>query len=128
MIFRKIVDGWIVGTPCVSTSIGAEGMITERTQWGGTIDDNEDSIVDSAVKLYENKAFWTQCQQNGWSIIKEKFDKTKNDEKFVQVVGQTIDNLEAIRRQNPFGEILWYAGHRYTELLSKYIEFKNKST
>jgi len=70
----KLVDAMQNGTPCVTTSIGAEGMYGSLEP-NGFVDDNPEEFANKAVELYINKALWQEKQQNGFTIINKRFSK-----------------------------------------------------
>lgn len=127
-MLRKIADGWSVGTPTVTTCVGAEGMYLEsqESSWGGLIGNHSDEIVKNCVDMYNNEILWRSCQNNGFEIIEKKFNLHANVSIFLEKVDYIINNKDSLRKQNFVGEILWMHGHRYQQYFSKYLETKNE--
>src|SRR5690606_28330191 len=70
----KFIDAMQVGTPAVTTSVGAEAM-NGNLPWNGTIEDDIELFIKEAKRLYLEKNLWLQSQQNGISIINERYGK-----------------------------------------------------
>ena len=125
---RKISDGWTVGTPVVSTSIGEEGMTSDGKPWGGLVGDTTAEIVENAVELFTNENLWNQAQEAGANLVNELFNKEKNGQAFMNKMEEIVDNLPAIRRQNITGEALRY--HSKFDLVNRarwYTQRLNKT-
>ena len=71
----KITDGWYYGVPCITTRIGAEGLLNsnEYESFGGIIANSEDEIVNAAISLYNNDQYWLELAEKGDNIIKKYF-------------------------------------------------------
>lgn len=121
----KIADGWAAGTPCVSTTIGAEGM-SLGNDFGGTVSATCEEFAVAAVELYLNREQWTASQKIGLKILAEKFDFDRNSANFVNQIEAVVSNLPEVRRKNSTGKILWSHGYRSTEYFSRWIEVKNE--
>ena len=63
----KFIDAMLVGTPSVTTSVGAEAM-SGNLEWNGVIEDDFELFTDQAVKLYQDKNWWLTSQQNGYGL------------------------------------------------------------
>mgnify|MGYP000527466353 FL=1 len=112
-----------VGTPSVTTSIGAEAM-RGPLDWNGFIEDDLDEFIEKAVLLYQDKAAWFLAQQNGIEIINERYSAMKFSDDFISLV-EKID-LPAHRRKNFIGQILNHHTAQSTKYMSLWIEEKNK--
>jgi glycosyltransferase involved in cell wall biosynthesis len=125
----KIADGWLAGTPCISTVIGQEGMCLPDqngpSSWGGLIADTPEHIAETAIKLYQDKTLWQQCQHNGEQIIRQQFDEVPHTQAFIKTIKELIANLSAHRKQNFYGKILRHNLYRSQYFMSKWIEGKN---
>jgi len=119
----KFIDAMQVGTPSVTTSIGAEAM-RGPLDWNGFIEDDLDNFIDKAVLLYQDKAAWSLAQQNGIEIINERYSALKFSDDFISLV-EKID-LPAHRRKNFIGQILNHHTAQSTKYMSLWIEEKNK--
>lgn len=121
----KIADGFQFGLPCVTTSIGAEGM-AGGLPWGGFICDNEENFIQSAVKLYSDTAIWQKKQQYGYEIIKQVYNKQVHQQYFIQQLLKLKQQIGIQRKKNFIGSMLKYHLHRSHEFMSRWIEEKNK--
>ncbi|RZJ79686.1 MAG: glycosyltransferase [Flavobacterium sp.] len=121
----KFIDAMHVGTPSITTKIGAEAM-KGNLDWNGVIEDDEDLLISKAVELYENKNLWLQAQQNGIKIINERYIKNKFSQAFIQQMELLTKNLKTHRQQNFLGQILHYHTNQSTKYMSLWIEEKNK--
>ncbi|MDQ1139685.1 glycosyltransferase [Pedobacter agri] len=119
----KFIDAMQVGTPSVTTSIGAEAM-RGPLDWNGFIEDDLDNFIEKAVLLYQDKAAWSLAQQNGIEIINERYSALKFSDDFISLV-EKID-LPAHRRKNFIGQILNHHTAQSTKYMSLWIEEKNK--
>ncbi|WP_225553118.1 glycosyltransferase family 4 protein [Sphingobacterium bovistauri] len=120
----KFVDAMAVGTPSVTTTVGAESM-TEGV-WNGFVDDNNEDFVEKCVELYENKKIWEEMSQVGFELFNQYFADTRFSEALEAHVIACQDSLEKIRKSNFIGEILLQQQVNATKYMSLWIEEKNK--
>ncbi len=120
----KIADGWCVGTPCVSTSVGAEGM-TGGLPFGGVVHDDFDNFATSVADLYTAPDLWQKAQQRGIDIIRRLFNPETEVQIFLSALEKVINHHDQIRNTNLVGSLLWHQQHRSTEYFSRWIELKN---
>lgn len=121
----KFIDAMQVGTPTVTTTIGAEAMRGDL-DWNGAIEDDMEQFITEAVKLYQDKNLWLQAQQNGIEIINQRYSKTKFEHLLMEKLQSLRTNLTSHRQQNFFGQILQYHTAQSTKYMSLWIEEKNK--
>ncbi|MFK7748872.1 MAG: glycosyltransferase family 4 protein [Kordia sp.] len=122
----KFIDGMQNGTPCVTTSIGAEGM-HGNLPWNGIISDSVETLVNETAELYTNKNRWGKAQQNGFEILAKRYQKEYFQQQLLQKIETTQSNLETHRTQNFFGSLLQLHTTKSTKYMSLWIEEKNKS-
>ncbi|QNK61623.1 glycosyltransferase family 4 protein [Pedobacter sp. PAMC26386] len=122
----KFIDAMQVGTPCVTTTIGAEAM-RGIFDWNGAIEDDFELFIDQAVKLYQNKTLWLKAQQNGIRIINERYGKSRFTNSFVEALSKLSLNLKTHRNHNFFGQILQFHTANSTKYMSLWIEEKNSN-
>jgi len=122
----KIADGFIYGTPCITTPIGAEGM-AENLPWGGHICEPNEEFVKQAISLYQKPEEWYQCQLNGWQILEQVHNKDKNQSALINQLLKIEEIIQCHRKNNFIGHMLRYHFHRSTEFMSRWIEEKNKT-
>jgi len=122
----KFIDAMQAGTPSITTTAGAEAM-HGNLDWNGVIEDDLELFTDQAVKLYQDKNYWLQSQQNGIRIINERYGKSQFTVSFLKTLESLSSNLTAHRQHNFFGQILQHHTAASTKYLSLWIEEKNKN-
>lgn len=123
----KLAEAMLCGTPSVTTSIGAEGMLDEEADWNGFVIDDPSKFAKAAIRLYNNESLWQQSQQNGIEITNTRFQKKKFCTPFLNQVSKLQKNLNKHRTKNFIGSILQHHTLRSTEFMSRWIEEKNKA-
>ena len=122
----KFVDAMQVGTPSVSSVVGAESM-SLAGRWNGFISDDPATFVQQAVLLYSDITTWQQAQAEGYVLMADLYDKTKFEKPFLDRLIQLKEDLQSHRRQHFMGQILQTQQHNSTKFMSLWIEEKNKS-
>lgn len=134
----KLVDAMQNGTPCVMSTIAAEGMFgyeltdechTERSRsviLNGFITDNPEVFAQKAVELYTNADIWKAKECNGFKVLNLRFDKANFKDEFAQKIESLSKGLKSHRQNNFFGHILQHQTLQSTKYLSKWIEEKNR--
>lgn len=120
----KLIDAMRVGTPSITTSIGAEG-INGEFPFSGIIANSEESFIKAAVELYSNEEVWKSAHNHGFQILQNRFKKEIHSETFLGRIKQLIANLDCHRNENFVGQILQHSTLQSTKYLSKWIEAKN---
>lgn len=121
----KIADSWFVGTPCVSTSIGSEGMTLENMPWGGAVADDPQAFVTDMQRLYNDEPHWNTARDAGVVACSERYDRSRNADRLMERVERAMSEKHALRENNWMGRILWSEKFRATEYMSRYIRAKN---
>ena len=122
----KLVDAMQNGTPCVTTSVGAEGMFG-NFETNGFIEDKPEDFVNKAIELYQDENLWEEKQQNGFEIINRRFNKTNHQQKLVAIIDITTKQLYKKRLNNFTGQMLMHHTLQSTKFMSKWIAEKNKN-
>ena len=122
----KLVDAMLNGTPCMMTSLAAEGMFG-NLQTNGFTEDEPQEFANKAVQLYQNETLWYEKQQNGFEIINKRFNKTEYQEKFLKLLDDTTKQLHEKRLNNFTGQLLQHHAMQSTKFMSKWIEEKNSN-
>ena len=122
----KFIDAMQVGTPSVTTSVGAEAMKGDM-EWNGSITDDMDLFIAQAVILYQDEQQWTQAQLNGQHLINERYGKTKFSHTFLEKIKSLTADLAMHRQQNFYGQLLQHHTANSTKYMSLWIEEKNKN-
>ena len=121
----KLLETMVVGTPSLTTSIGAEG-IAKSNDWNGFICDDLDVFYNVAIQLYQNEEIWNQKQYKGIEILNSKFDKNIYANDFQLWITNLIVELKNIRGKNFLGRLLAQNQFNSLKFMSKWIEEKNK--
>lgn len=122
----KLVDAMQNGTPCVMTSIAAEGMFG-NLEANGLVADTREAIANSAVDLYANKDLWETSQQNGFTVVDKRFQSEAFKVNLLNHIQAIQDNLQAHRLQNFTGAMLQHHSMQSTKFMSRWIEEKQKN-
>lgn len=122
----KLVDAMKIGTPCVTSSIGAEGMFG-NLEPNGFIKDNPEEFTNKAIELFQDETLWESKQENGFEIINQRFNKKEHQENFLKMVGEITGKLKKHRLNNFTGQMLQHHTLQSTKFMSKWIEEKNKN-
>ncbi len=123
----KIADGWWVGTPVVTTPLGAEGMF-EHLPFGGVIASDPEAFAEAAIELYQNQGAWQRASNAGLEIMRQMYSEAATDEVWQKQLEEILLDFHERRRQNFTGVMLWQQGMRSAEYFSRWIEEKNKKT
>lgn len=121
----KLVDAMQNGTPCVTTTIGAEGMFGDFKP-SSYIENNPEAFANKAVLLYQNNMLWKDFQENGYKIINQRFNKELHQKNFVSKIEDTRQQLDEKRLNNFTGQMLQHHTMQSTKFMSRWIEEKNK--
>ena len=119
----KLLDAMRLGTPSVTTHIGAEAMSVEGVL-GGAIFDDPEEFSNAAVTLYLNKTLWLRAQSEGISVLNKRF--LEPEAAFFNLFTKLHDSLDLHREKNVVGRLLQYHTLQGTKYMSKWIEEKNK--
>jgi glycosyltransferase involved in cell wall biosynthesis len=119
----KLTEAMQLGTPTVTSSLGAEGMHGELP-WSGFIKDDPKAFAEAAIKLYTDPSIWKTSQSNGFNIINERYSK----DHFYKMLDTKLvllkEQLSNYREANFIGSMLQHHRVKSTQYLSKYIEVK----
>ncbi|WP_232819291.1 glycosyltransferase [Saccharospirillum mangrovi] len=122
----KILDGWLTGTPTVTTPIGAESMAAADA-WVYPLSDDPQQLADTIVRLYTDPVAWQQTQRSGLDALKSGFWHQDYVPGFVRRLNQVALNLADHRNRQIWGRILRRTEHRAEEFMSRWIEAKNRT-
>jgi Glycosyl transferases group 1 len=122
----KLVDAMQNGTPCVTTSIGAEGMYG-KLEPNGYVVDKAQEFANKAAALYTNIDLWQEKQHNGFTVINKRFYKRLFQNKCMNAIEGLQEQLHTHRLQNFTGQLLQYHTLQSTKFMSRWIEEKNKT-
>ena len=120
----KLIDAMQKGTPCAMSSVAAEGMFS-TLEPNGIIEDVADVFVVRTVALYSDAAEWGKFQQQGFSILKTRFEKGHHQTRFLNRVKELQSNLNIHRTHNFIGQMLSHHQMQSTKYMARWIEAKN---
>jgi glycosyltransferase involved in cell wall biosynthesis len=120
----KLADSMKFGTPSVTTSIGAEGIVSAK-EWPGAVEDDPEQFSNCAVELWQNREWWTKSQKRGFKLLRQKFDKAMFANDFLNRLTALHDNLQNQRKKNFTGAMLMHHYQLGNKYMSKWIEEKN---
>ena len=121
----KLLEAMQCGTPCATTSIGAESMYG-NLPWNGIIADDAENFVNDAVILYKDELIWKQAQQNGIAIVNQRYKKSLHEVGFIRHLQKVYARLKMHRSDNFIGSLLMHHIAASTKYMSRWIEEKNK--
>ena len=121
----KLLEAMQLGTPSITTNIGAEG-INGNYNWNGFITDDFEEFASKAVLLHQDEMIWNQSQKKGFEILENRFKKDLFENKFTDKINFIKSNLENHRSQNFMGSLLLHHTALSTKYMSRWIEEKNK--
>jgi glycosyltransferase involved in cell wall biosynthesis len=121
----KLLDAMITQTPSVTTSIGAEAMISEG-EWPGQISDNVEHFVEASVDLYLNPVRWQQASNLCHRILMRDYDAERLGKGLIARILAVRESLSEHRAQNFIGAMLQHHHHKSTYYMSKWIEAKTR--
>ncbi len=122
----KLVDAMQSGTPFISSSIGAEGLINQPHTSLYVADDPAE-FAQKAVELYTSESHWKAAQLDGITRFNALFAEKNHSELLVTRVLQLLENKAEHRKQNFIGSMLMHHRMLSTRYMSKWIEAKNKT-
>lgn len=120
----KVLEAMQVGTPVITTSIGAEAMTVDN-ELNGIITDNPEDFAEAAVELYASKEKWEKAQQVGFEIASTKYAKENYLPTLKVDLIELALNIEAHRKRDFTSVLLQQQSLLSTKYLSKWIEAKN---
>jgi glycosyltransferase involved in cell wall biosynthesis len=119
----KISDGWWCGKPCVTTSVGAEGM-KSGALFGGRIADGPEAFAQAAFELYVNEPERTTAARVGRETVALRFDHARNARRLVHDLEAVRAGIQEQRASNFVGKMLTHHLHQSTKYFSRWIELK----
>jgi len=121
----KLLDAMIVGTPNITTDIGAEGMY-DNEQWPGAISNDIKDFVDQAVHLYQDEQSWNKAQQAATPLLKNRYDGETLGKQLIEKLTYTMSELSTHRLDNFTGAMLKHHTMASTKYMAQWIEAKNR--
>ncbi|GAA4769912.1 glycosyltransferase family 4 protein [Flavobacterium hankyongi] len=121
----KLLEAMQVGTPSITTQVGAEG-ITSQEEWNGFVQDNFAEFSEKAIRLYSDEKTWNEMQQKSMGILFKRFNKKDYESNFKLKIEHLTRYITTHRINNFTGNLLLQNQFASTKFMSKWIEEKNK--
>ncbi|MFQ3231231.1 glycosyltransferase [Reinekea sp.] len=121
----KILEGWLTGTPTLTTPVGAEAMHgAEPPVYKLT--NHPDEFARLVASYYQDEMQWLTLQEDGYRRVRSNFLSSDHAPKFVEVIIQAIEQLDAHRAKDFWQSLLWQNQLGSMKYMSRWIEEKNK--
>jgi len=120
----KILEAMQVGTPVITTSIGAEAMTVEN-KLNGIITNDPQEFADAAIELYNSRSKWEKAQETGFEIASTKYAKNNYLPSFKKELIELAANIENHRKLDFTSILVQQQSLLSTKYLAKWIEAKN---
>ncbi|WP_067215137.1 glycosyltransferase family 4 protein [Marinomonas gallaica] len=120
----KLVEAMQVGTPSITTSVGAEA-IHGALPWNGVVTDNIEDFVNASVSLYQDELSYGLMQENGHAIIQQRYEKKAWQEKLITRINIQVQLKERLRDSFFLGKLIRHHSMKSTQYMSQWITLKN---
>ena len=121
----KLIDAIQNGTPCVMSSIAAEGMFGSEAP-NGLIENQPEDFAKKAIALYSDSEAWKNMQENGFKVLSQRYQKSHFEVDFASKINELTENLKVHRQNNFIGNLLRHHTLQSIKYMSKWIEEKNQ--
>lgn len=121
----KILDAALVGTPTVTTHVGAEGL-GAAGDFPGAICDDDQAFINAVVELYQDQTRWQHAAQQAQTLL-EQFCFDQHSQRVFNQLEAVRAGLTAHRTANFIGAMLKHHHHRSTKFMGQWIEAKNRA-
>lgn len=123
----KFVDAMRVGTPSITTTVGAEAMQNEM-EWCGFVENDIEEIVNKAVELYHTEEVWKAKQQAGIKLLAANYNAAQLTTSFYTCVHTIFCDLYKHRKSNFLGQVFKHHSALSSKYMGLWIEEKNKKS
>lgn len=124
----KLAEAMQVGTPSITTSIGAEAMTLNHATWNGAICETSTEFIQQAIHYYQDESAWRIAQTQGQALFTQNYLQTQTHTQTLLHTLKTIQaHLTEHRNQHFIGKMLNHHHHKSTQYMSQWIEAKNKT-
>ena len=121
----KVMEAMQVGTPVVTTDVGAESMTVDH-RINGTIANDPAEFAKAAIELYQSEEKWLKAQSIGYEIVSTKFNASTYSPSFELNLSDLAQNIKEHRKKDFTSFLIQQQSLLSTKYLSKWIEEKNK--
>ncbi|TVQ36356.1 MAG: glycosyltransferase [Wenzhouxiangella sp.] len=122
----KLLDAMACRTPSITTSIGAEGIMSTHA-WPGAVCDDPADFINAAVRLHQDQAGWESARSLCAGLLQARFSQDAFSAAFRQRIEQLITQLKEHRAGNIVGAMLNHHQHQSTRYMARWIEAKNRT-
>lgn len=120
----KILDAALVGTPVITSPVGAEGF-ADLAEFPGVIAQSDEAFIAAVVQLYRDEVCWQNASDRSKGLVAQ-FDYAVQYPQIFAQLEATRQQLTEHRAQNFIGAMLKHHLHRSTKFMGQWIEAKNK--
>ncbi|WP_281238766.1 glycosyltransferase [Flavobacterium praedii] len=120
----KLIEAMQCGTPSITTLIGAESM-HGHLPWSGFVTNDIPEFIKASIQLYQDEKLWHKAQENGISIINQRYSRDLFEKDFISKIQFLSSNLTKHRLDNFLGTLLQHHTLNSTKYMSRWIEAKN---
>ncbi len=113
------------GTPSITTSVGAEGIL-DHSIAGEFVFDQPEAFAREAVRLYQNEKEWLLLQAFGFDALNAQFNANHYRKVLSAAIEELSEQLEEHRIRNFTGAMLHHHTLQSTKFMSRWISCKNK--
>ena len=121
----KLLDAARLGTPAVTTPVGAEGMYGELPA-PALIASEESAFVDAAVRLYSDEVLWSEHHRRGRQVIGERFSPDIQGHYVKKRLNDLMNGTSEQRQGSFLSGMLRHHSLKATRYMSQWIEAKNR--
>lgn len=123
----KVFESIENGTPVVTTSIGAEGILDSLSEAQVVVANQPEAFATLAVNYYQDQLKWLHAQNVLLHKLKASFSWDDYADKFISTVEGLMARQTAHRHANLIGQMLRHHQHRSHKYMSLWIEEKQRS-
>lgn len=130
----KLLEAMHVGTPTVTTWIGAEGIIQDAqnesnaqhtaANWGGAICDTLSDFVEQTERLYNSEQDWRIASELGREVL-DAYYTDKECLSLTQTITSMAKDIAQHRQPLFLQRLLWHHTLTASKYMSQWIEAKN---
>ncbi|MBU2863515.1 glycosyltransferase [Reinekea forsetii] len=121
----KILEGWLTGTPTLTTPIGAESMLGDQPNIY-ELSDKPELFAKQVAHYYLNEGQWQELQSDGYQRIAKDFLKESQIGAFTSTLENALTNVANHRSQDFWQQLMWQNQLGAMKYMSRWIEAKNK--
>ena len=121
----KLILAFENGTPSITTTVGAEGLLDQSVA-EKFIFDQPEKFAKEAVMLYQNEKEWSVLQAIGFDVLEARFNGEYYQKLLLSALEQLSEGLDVHRSRNFIGAMLQHHTLQSTKYMSRWISCKNK--